>query len=166
MASNMEHTVHFRFPTESLYTAFAARSYWDDRIAQVGGNGADLTEFVSGDAGIDVILRQFLSSDDLPPVARKLFKDGLDITRTFNLGPLAHSTSGTYSASIPVGMGHVSGVQEIYPSAGGCSWKQHTEATVTVPFVGRKLEEALLENLQRIFEAETTFTADWVTRNL
>ncbi len=155
-----------RYPADELYAAMIDRDQLQARLAELGGEGAELLELAADDAGARYRLRHGLASDQLPAVARTFMPDDLQIERTETW---RHDGEGRYSGdvqvSIPGTPGKVGGTQRLSDVDGGSELVIDGEVQVSVPLVGGKIEEIVAEQVVRLLAAENDFTQSWLAAN-
>lgn len=169
MARRLSYSARFPFAPEKLYEAQSQEQYWQDLADgfQILTPISELEEFTSGPDGMRVVLRQAITRDMLPPLAKSVMAKDLIITRTESLGAWQpDETPGTYSASIPAGPGSLTGQQELVRTDTGCTLRKTTVVKVYIPFVNGKLEQLILLNLVDLFRAEAEYSKSWVDKHL
>ncbi|WP_305092548.1 DUF2505 domain-containing protein [Prescottella sp. R16] len=165
MARRIDYSATFTYPAETVYAAFGDRGYWEARMAEMRKFSADAGNLVShevGDDGIDLVLHHVLPRTELPEIAQAVLKNDLVITRTERYTPFGDPVTGTYEATIPAAPGSLTGTMELFGTDTGCTLRTVSQAQVSIPFVGGKIEELMLANLVELFRNEAAITAAWL----
>jgi Protein of unknown function (DUF2505) len=163
----MHHVVTFDVPVEAIYEQLTAEDYWRTLSEEYRGLNppTQLTEFTSDAHGTDIELRHVQFRDDLPPIARNVFKSDLAVTRRQHFEPFVpqqRRAAGTFTVTMP--KGRLSGDYELAATEEGSEFRVNCLCKLSIPLVGGVLEEMILSNLGHIFDRERTFTADRLTK--
>jgi hypothetical protein len=169
MARRLSYSARYHHPAEKVYQALSLREFWDAQMEEFRKltPQSEIETYTVDDNGVDVVLKQVLPREELPPIAQTVMKKDMVITRTEFLGPFdPEKTKGTYTASIPAGPGSLTGTQELFPTETGSTIRRTTEVKVFIPFINGKLEQLMLVNLVDLFRGEAEFTSGWIDANL
>lgn len=163
MSRRFEHTATYPCSPAELHTAYADRVYWEARVEQVGGPGAELRSMASGDGGVDVALTQHVAAENLPTVVRKISSGDLTIAREEHWSALSDGrataqTSGAVRGT-PV---RISATVELSGDDAAATVRTTGRADVPVPLLGGRIEQSICENITRLLDLEQEFTTDWV----
>lgn len=155
------------YPTDALYAAMVDRDQLQARLAELGGEGAELLEYTVDDGSARYRLRHGLAADQLPPMARAFLPTDLVIERTETW---RHEGEGRYRGDVAVNIpgtpGKVGGSQTLGAAEGGGSeLVMNGEVEVPVPFIGGKIEDIVAEQVERLVAAEAEFTQRWLAAN-
>jgi hypothetical protein len=104
----------------------------------------------------------------LPPIARTVVPVDMIITRTQHFDPydqINNRAKGSYTASIPHGPGQFGGRYFLAETGTGSRLRLASVCKVHIPFVGGALEDLILHHLKLLFDAEESFTADWISKH-
>ena len=115
---------------------------------------SEITTFLSGERGTDIVFVQNLPRMYLPPIARTVVPVDMIITRRQHFDPFDHAKSrakGTYSASIPHGPGSFSGQYFLTETDTGSRMRLASVCKVYIPFVGGVLEDLTLHHIKLLF---------------
>lgn len=173
MPRRIEYTARLAASAERTYAALTDRAYWDGLMTRLREFTpvSTVESFESGADGIALVMTQVIAREMMPQIAQTVLQSDMVITRHARFGPFVDggSTPGSFSATIPAAPGHLHGEVELYDEdgagdgAGAGSVLRYTpEIQVTIPFVGGKLEDIILDNLVNLFGIERDFTAQWL----
>jgi hypothetical protein len=172
MSRRMEHTIAFDAPAEKIYADFTSREYWQslmEAYREVSPQSqSTVTSFSSDECGTDIVFVQVMPRSELPPIARTVMPVDMVITRAQHFDPYDQANNqaeGTYSASVPHGLGRFGGQYLLTETQTGSSLRLASVCKVYLPFVGGALEDLILNNIKYLFHAEEAFTADWIAEH-
>lgn len=169
MSRKLSYSAHFPFEPKLIYDTVTHREFWEVVIQEfrVFTPDASIVGFHNTETGTDVILKQILPHEFLPPIAQSIMRFDMVITREDHFGLLQdNKAEGTFTASVPAGPGWLKGWQEIFPAASGSTLRKTAEVKVYVPFIGSKLEQLILVNLVELAKAEAEFITTYIYRKL
>ncbi|WP_182357941.1 DUF2505 domain-containing protein [Tomitella gaofuii] len=166
MPRRIEYSARLSGNAARTYAALADKAYWDglmDRLREFTPVSV-VESFESGDDGIRVEMTQVIAREMMPAVAQTVLQTDLVITRRAAFGPFAPGgvTTGSFSATIPTAPGSLGGDVTLTDDDAGSVLHYTPEAKVNIPFVGGKLEDVILENLENLFGIEEGFTNHWL----
>jgi hypothetical protein len=154
------------FPAERMYAAMADPQFLRDRLARIGGKGAELLEHTPDGDGVRYRLRQGLDRHLLPPLVQTLIPGDLMIERVESLGP---DTIGGYRGDVDVRVPGTPvtarGAMRLADVAAGSEFAVRAQVTVNVPFLGGKLETMIAEQVVKLLDVETGFTREWLEQH-
>ena len=163
MSRRFEHTATYPCSPEAVHAAFTDRGYWEQRVARVGGPGAQLRGVDVHDGAVDVALTQQIAREHLPSVVSKIASGDLVIDREEHWGPLSGSTASARTSGAVKGTpARISATVELSGDDTSTTVRTTGKADVPVPLVGGKIEQAVCDNVVRLLEVEQRFTADWL----
>ncbi|WP_137725205.1 DUF2505 domain-containing protein [Prescottella subtropica] len=165
MARRIDYSATFEHPAETVYAALGDRGYWEARMAQMrtfADNAGSLVSHEVTADGIDLVIHHVLPRTELPEIAQAVLKSDLIITRTERYTRFGDPVTGTYEATIPAAPGSLTGTMELFGTGTGCTLRTTSEAKVSIPFVGGKIEELMLANLVELFRNEAAITTAWL----
>lgn len=160
----------FAAPPETVYAAFSGEDYWQALMVRYCEytQASEITAFTSGDDGIDVVFRQVLSGSELPGIVRAVIPLDMVIDRhqhftAFN--DVNSTAAGHFEASVPRAPGRLDGTYALSDAPEGSRLLVAGRAKVSVPLVGGKLENLVLESMKNLLTLEEAFTADWIAQH-
>ncbi len=172
MTTRLERSLDYATAPAALHAAFTDDAYWPARVAAVGGEGARVEELtITGEGAgrsVRVLVVHVIGEDELPPVVTAIRPGGLEIHRIEEWGPLVGARcEGSFSAEIQGVPAQLSGTAVLEPGADGSSARITAagEASVSIPFVAKKVESLVVENLQELMESERDFTLQWIAEH-
>lgn len=162
----MEYVITIDEPVVIVYETFTSNRYWEDLMAVHKENApTDLALFSSDENGTDVVFSHSMSRHDLPPFAAALVPIKLAIAREQHFNPFdmaSNSATGNYNVAVPAAPLKLGGQLVICETDAGSEVRLSTVCKVSVPLVGRKIEDMLLNGLRTLFDAERDFTRIWI----
>lgn len=167
MARSLAYRSSSEYPAQDVYTVMVDPEFLEARLRQMGGPGAALLEHKADADGARYTLRQGLDPKDLPSFVRNFMPGTIVIerTETLRLERPGHY-AGTVSVLITGTPATASGSMRLTDRAGGGSeFEVQAEVTVSVPFVGGKIEGIIAEQVKQLMAAETRFTLRWIAEH-
>ncbi|MBM7812536.1 DUF2505 domain-containing protein [Saccharothrix algeriensis] len=163
MARRIEHLTTSRRPASEVFSALVDETYLRDRLAALGGVGAELVAFTRTDATTSYQLKQGVAADRLPPVARGVLGGDLVIDRAESWTEAGHA--GTVEVTLNGVPGRLDGTITLADAAGGGSELTLVgQVKVGVPLLGGKLEGLIAEQVALLLDKEAEFTDAWLAR--
>lgn len=175
MARRIEHRSTSEWPASRVHAALIDIDYLKDRLRDLGGTKTELLEHAVTEDHVHFQLRQGVSVDSLPPVARTVVGDDPMIDRSESwrceedghyTGEIAAEVSGVPCSitgsmwlrdlAAPIGTGENSQVSEFVVEG---------TVRVNVPFLGSKLEDMVADQVQKLLASEEQYTSEWLSRN-
>lgn len=169
MSRKLSHSARFPFEPKLVYETVTQREFWEEVTDEFKKfTQSDIELFETSPECTDIVLKQTLPHEYLPPIAQAVWKIDLVVTRKDHYGPLTPegTSEGTFTASVPAGPGWLKGWQELFPNEHGCTLRKTSEVKVYIPFVGSKLEQLMLVNLVELAKAEAEFTTTYIYKKL
>ncbi|MUL81758.1 MULTISPECIES: DUF2505 domain-containing protein [unclassified Mycolicibacterium] len=170
MSRCQQSTMAFDAPAETVYAAYASGKYWQalmDRYDDLTPGKSDITEFSSDEHGIEVEFRQVLPRAELPAILRTVLPLDMAITRRQYFGPFdRRGVNGHYAASVSHAPGRLDGRYVLTGVSAGSQLQVDSTCKVSMPLVGGKLEEMVLQSVNDVFTIEGAFTADWICEHV
>lgn len=166
MSRRTQYTVTFDAPAEHIYGQLTSEEYWHQLTEVYRGlnTRSEVTEFRSGDAGTDIVLRQVVSRDDMPAVAQKVVPvTELVITRTQHFDPFDREkrrADGSFDATMLRAPGRLNGRYAIAETGGGTQMLITSTCKVSIPLLGGTIEQMVLTGMRQLYDGEGRFTAD------
>lgn len=172
MPRRFDHTVPSTLSAATVHAALTTEKYWQDRLDAVGGPKAVLNDVTaSGDTPqtrtLVVSMTQAIAEDLLPSAITTIRPGDLIIHRTESWGSLdAQGASGTFEAKVEGAPATITGTMVLSSKGAGSSMTAKGAAEVKVPFIGGKIEQAVIEQVLALIDAEQEFTDTWAPDNL
>ena len=162
MSRRLEMRHAYPTPAERIRAVLTDPEYLRDKLREVGGPGAELVSRTEDNGQITVVQRQAVPETALPAAVRSFVPGDLSITRTeVWSGPMA----GTIDVVVGGAPGSVSGTIAVTPDGAGALVAICIDASVPVPLVGGMIEQAMIDNVGKLGEAEHAFTREWLRRH-
>lgn len=170
MTTRLERSLDYATSPAALHRAFTDDAYWPARVAEVGGEGARVAELsITGEGAarsVRVLVVHVIGEDKLPPVVTAVRPGGLEIHRVEEWGPFDGTRcEGRFSADIQGVPAQLSGTAVLEAGPEGARITADGEASVSIPFVAKKVESLVVENLQELMESEREFTLQWIAEH-
>ncbi|GAA4486861.1 DUF2505 domain-containing protein [Rhodococcus olei] len=165
MARRIDYSARYTHSTERVYAALSDRDYWEARMDELRKfSDNDVEHFEVTETGIDLVFHHVIPRSSLPDVAQTVMTKDMIITRREHYGAFGEPVTGTYEATIPAGPGSLTGTMSLFRTDTGSTLRTSSEAKVSIPFVGGKLEQMMLLNVVDLLRTEARVTADWLDR--
>lgn len=163
MATKLQHSIDFSCPPADFAAAVTSEQYWNDLVANVAADVSELESFKVTDDEVIVVLQQRVPEDKLPSIVTKVRPGDLHIARTvvWSITDGAIST-GTFAAVVEGAPAKVNGTQNLTATPSGSTVTFEGSADVAIPFVGGKVEKAIIENVTELMGAERDYTIEWL----
>jgi hypothetical protein len=162
MARRIEHRSTSERSAVEVYRALIDSDYLAARLEELGGSTATLVQHVGTEDGARFQTRQGVPVDKLPSLARTVVGGDLLIDRSESW---RREEDGHYTGEIAA---EVAGAP---CSITGSMWLRDivaptgTAVSVTVPFVSGKLEDLVVDQVQKMLVDEDNFTAAWLVQH-
>ncbi len=146
-------------PPERVHAVMTDPAYLRDKLASVGGPGAELVSHTANGSSLTIVQRQGVPADALPSALRPFVPGDLAIERTeVWTGP----TDGTIDVTITAAPGSVSGTIHVAPEGDGSLVVIWIDASVPVPLLGGRIERTITDNIEKLGDVEHAFTREWM----
>ena len=151
----------FRFeaPLADVYAMLGDAAFREKVAAQAGADSYDVTLTPDGADGFASVVETQQSSRDLPGIARKFLGDEIRILQEERWTSATH---GDVTVSIPGKPGQIAGSVDVAPAGDGVTETVSLEITVSIPFVGGKIESLIGDKLKRSLETENHVGRTWL----
>ncbi|GAC70156.1 DUF2505 domain-containing protein [Gordonia soli] len=163
MASNLRHQVTFPFSTQRLWELQSSEQYWRDLLEAINSSHGSVESFESAGDQVTVAVRQGIPEEKLPPLVTKVRPGDLHIPRRNVLTFADGRISGTISASVEGAPAKVEGT--LVTEGDPATTTYTAEVDVSIPFVGGKIEKAILDQLVALLDSERDHTVEWEAAN-
>jgi len=161
MARRIEHLTTSTWPAPDVFSALVDETYLKDRLKVLGGTDAQLVSFASDGGTTSYQLRQGVSAEHLPSMARNLLGGDLVIQRAEAWTEAGRT--GTVEVTINGVPGRLDGTFTLAENGGGGSKLTLAgQVKVSIPLVGGKLETMIAEQVAALLEKENEFTTEWL----
>ncbi|MGD9525823.1 DUF2505 domain-containing protein [Pseudonocardia sp.] len=164
MARSLAYRAASEYPAQDVYTVMVDADFLSARLRQMGGPGAALLEHKADADGARYALRHGLDAKDLPSFVAGFLPSTIVIERTETL---RRERPGRYAGTVEVTIAGTpasasGGMRLADVAGGGSAFDVRADVTVSVPFVGGKIEGIVAEQVRQLLAAETRFTMDWI----
>jgi uncharacterized protein DUF2505 len=160
MARRIEHHTTSTWPVQDVFTALVDETYLRDRLAALGGTDARLVSFSKDDGRTSYQLKQGVSAEHLPSVAKGLLGGDLVIHRTEVWTEAG--TTGTVEVTLNGVPGRLDGTIVLSEHQGGSRSTLTGQVKVSIPLMGGKLEAMIAEQVVKLLDKENEFTTEWL----
>ncbi len=165
MSRRIEHSSKYTVPAEKVHEAVTSEQYWRDRIVAVGGPGATIEELTVRDETVAVTMSQIIAAEHLPSMVSKVVNGDIVIKRSETMAPFKDGkATGTFSAHVDGVPARVEGTQVLTGDENSATLEIDGEVEVKIPFLGGKIESAIVDEVVRLIQAEQDFTQEWITK--
>ena len=164
MARRIEHQATTRWTADQVHAALVDPTYLRDRLNKLGGTNATLLEHVVDGEKVNLRLRHGVPASELPSAVRAFLKGDLVIERTEEWDRNGDGGwLGRVQAGIPGVPGHIRGAMRLSEApAGGSLMEMRGEVSVSIPFVGGKVEEVVSGQIVKLLAKEFEHTEQWL----
>ncbi|MBK0866198.1 MULTISPECIES: DUF2505 domain-containing protein [unclassified Saccharopolyspora] len=168
MARRIEHRSTSEWASSQVHQALIDIDYLRDRLAELGGTRNELVKHdVLGDA-VRFQLRQGVSTEALPPVARTVAGAGdlvIDRTESWRCEEPGHYNGEIAAevAGVPCTITGSMWLRDLPET--GSEFLVDGEVRVNVPFVGGRVEDLVAEQVQKLLAREEQFTGEWLAKH-
>jgi hypothetical protein len=161
MARRIEHRTTSTWPAQDVFRALVDETYLRDRLAVLGGTGAELVSFTRSGPETSYELKQGVPAEHLPSIARGIVGGDLVIHRSEAWRE--PDLTGTVEVTINAVPGRLDGTMALQDAPGGGSTLTLTgQVNVGIPLVGGKLETVIAEQVAELLDRESAFTSRWL----
>lgn len=155
----MEHSVSYPFSVSRLWEVLATEQYWHDLLEAINSSHGRLESFaVVGDT-ITVDMQQGVPADRLPSMVTAVRPGDLEIPRRSTFTRSGDAINGDITASVAGAPAKINGL--VVSSGDPASTTYSANVEVSVPFVGGKIEKAVIEQLIDLLDREAQQTVTW-----
>ncbi|MFT4127585.1 MAG: DUF2505 domain-containing protein [Gordonia sp. (in: high G+C Gram-positive bacteria)] len=163
MASQFQHSVSYPFSADRYWELISGEQYWRDLLEATNSSHGRLESFRADGDTVAVELRQGVPEDRLPAAVTTVRPGDLEIPRSMVFTHAAGTVTGTITASVSGAPAKVDGTLRVSGDPATTVYKG--TATVAIPFVGGKIESAVVEQLVELLDNECAKTVNWETDN-
>lgn len=147
------HVTEGERPVEDVFALLTGEGWAEQVRAALHDDCTLVSREVGPDGAVTVVKSR--RTEPLPGFVAKLAPSEVRIVTTDVWGPLDDGVrSCTWTAEIPGAPVRIRGTQRLEPAPQGSRHTVDAEVTVSVPLVGGKIESFIVEQVQRIADAE------------
>lgn len=165
MASKLAHTVHYPFSVTRLWEVLSTEDYWHHLLSAINSSHASLGSFAADADTIIVEMTQGVPAEKLPSAVTKIRPGDLEIPRRSTFKLAGDIITGSLEATVSGAPAKVNGELRVAGAdnpEGDTATAEYTGSVeVSVPFVGGKIEKAIIEQLEILLDTEAQETASW-----
>ncbi|MBP2475971.1 hypothetical protein JOF53_004843 [Crossiella equi] len=168
MATSTETSHGYPVPASRVAATMVDETYLRDRLAAVGGTKAELISLTdNGKSAAEgkettVKLRQGIPADKLPSFVRTLVPGDLVIERTETWRPTGEGATASVHATVSGAPATIECSISVSGAGESCRVAGRLQVSVPLPFVGGKVEKAVIEQVKRLLDTEHEFTERWL----
>lgn len=159
MASTLDHQVSYPFSVQRLWEVLSNEQYWRDLLQAINSSHGSLESFSHDGDTVTVTMQQGVPAEKLPSVVSSVLKGDAQIPRKSTFTRDGDRITGQITASVNGAPAKVDGT--LQAAGDPASAVYHAEVAVSVPFVGGKIENAIIEQLVELLAAERDETVGW-----
>ncbi|NDK89262.1 DUF2505 domain-containing protein [Gordonia desulfuricans] len=159
MASSLKHSVSFPFSTARYWDIVSTEQYWHDLLEATNSSHGSLESFHRDGDTVVIELKQGVPEDRLPSAVTAVRPGDLEIPRTVRFTRSGDTITGTMTATVTGAPAKVDG--EISVSGDPATVGYTGSATVSIPFLGGKIEKAIIGELEALLDNEREKTVTW-----
>ena len=110
-------------------------------------------------------MSQIIAAEHLPSMVSKVVNGDIVIKRSETMAPFKDGkATGTFSAHVDGVPARVEGTQVLTGDENSATLEIDGEVEVKIPFLGGKIESAIVDEVVRLIQAEQDFTREWITK--
>ncbi len=161
MATTLSSNLTLPVSPAAAYEMVTDPAYLEAVAIATGGNNVEVSVTPTDDGGAVMVSRRSLPAD-LPSYAKAVVGDTLRLTeiRSFGAAAADGSRHGRVSVTIEGAPITIEGPLELRPTADGSIVLISADIKAAIPFVGGKLEQFALEQMQRFLRREQTLALE------
>lgn len=160
MASNFEHSVSYPFSVEALWARLSDEQYWHDLIEATNAEHGSLVSFSHDGNRVTVATKQGVGEENLPSVVTAVRPGDVVIPRTIEFVNSGATVIGQMEASVEGAPAKIHG--DIMIMGDPATTEYHGNCAVSIPFVGGKIERAIIDQVKHLLNAERDATVEFV----
>lgn len=140
---------------QELYTLLTDNAF-DDELMKALNMGKEMISENKTDNGAEYKIR-LTSPDEIPAIAKKFTGDKLSYveTRIWNASKL--SNTWTIAPEVKGASVEATGITEIIADGHGCLRRTKGTISVSIPLIGKKIEEMVLKNITDTFKKNADY---------
>ena len=146
--------IDFRYPVpvdvETAYAALSSDQWAPAKAEQLGDDSKTLSREVRDGGAVTLVVSRKLP-DGVPGFLTKFLPADGRVKQTDTWGPLVDGVrSGTWVAETPGSPADVRGTMRLEPSGDGCTYVIQGTAKVSIPLIGGKAENLVIQMTQKL----------------
>lgn len=162
MSSKFEYSVSYPSSVPALWSLISTEQYWRELVqATNAGHGALESFAIDGDT-VTVVTTQGVGAENLPSVVTAVRPGDLEIPRTSVFRLVGETIAGSMKADVKGAPATIEGDITISGDPAVASYLG--DANVGIPFVGGKIEKAIIEQVGHLLDAERDATVEFLQR--
>ncbi|GEE01291.1 hypothetical protein nbrc107696_17370 [Gordonia spumicola] len=162
MASNFEHSVSYPFSVAELWALLSDEQYWRALLHATNAEHGVLESFSRDGDVVTVVTKQGIAAENLPKAVTAVRPGDLEIPRTCVFTKSDGTVTGRMDASVSGAPAKISG--DIAITGEPAVARYAGSVDVSIPFVGGKIERAVIEQVVMLLDAERDATLDFQDR--
>ncbi|GAA3969938.1 DUF2505 domain-containing protein [Gordonia caeni] len=162
MASNFEYSVSYPFGVAALWPLFSSEQYWRDLIEATNAEHGSLVSFSHDGNKVTVATKQGVGAEELPSVVTAVRPGDVEIPRTIDFVNAGDQIIGQMEASVSGAPAKIHG--DITIGGDPARAEYHGNCEVGIPFVGSKIERAVIDQVKHLLDAERDATIEIAQR--
>lgn len=162
MSSKFEHSVSYPSSVSALWALISTEQYWRDLLAATNAEHGVLESFSLDGDKVTVVTKQGIGAENLPSVVTAVRPGDLEIPRTSVFTLAGETITGRMEASVSGAPATIEG--DITITGDPATAHYLGSANVGIPFVGGKIEKAVIEQVGHLLDAERDATVDFLGR--
>jgi hypothetical protein len=154
-------TQQYDAPPERLFALFCERSFIEARLEASGGLDPEVVTMEVSDRALDLVTRQGIPAEVLPPIVKSFISGNLSTQRTENWRAAAGGYVADLKVTIHGAPATLKGSMTLAPTGDTSSTLTvNADAVVGVPVFGGRIEKIIVEQLSELLDTEAAFTAE------
>lgn len=159
MASNFEYSVSYPFGVAELWQLISSEQYWQALIERTNSELGSVESFELDGNKVTVTTKQGVAVAELPSVVTAVHPGGIEIPRTIDFVLVGDQIIGQMSASVSGAPAKIHGDVSVVGNPATAVYEGN--CAVTIPFVGSKIEGAVIDQLRHLLDAERDATVEY-----
>ena len=159
MSTNFEHSVSFPFSATVYWELVSSEQYWTDLLAATNADHGRLESLTVDGDEVTVVTNQGVSEENLPKALTAVRPGDVEIPRTCVFKLSGDTVIGRMEASVKGAPAKITG--DIIISGDPANAQYTGAAEVSIPFVGGRVEKAVIEQVVYLLDAEHDATVDF-----
>jgi len=163
MSRRIEHRAEFGHPVDLVYAVLTDEGFLRERLTAIGGRSVELVSYAGDQDGMKAVTRQGIDAQHLPGAVRKVAPGGMTIERTETWDGGGNGRyRGTVDASVGGFPGSLRGNTALRTRTGGSELLLDGTVKVSIPLLGGKIEDVIIEQVGRLLRLEAEFAIRWL----
>ncbi|WP_199832548.1 DUF2505 domain-containing protein [Gordonia iterans] len=158
MASNFDYSVSYPFDVRTLWSLISTEQYWHDLIERTNAEHGSVESFSHDGSTVTVATKQGVGAEELPSVVTAVRPGDVEIPRTIEFVDAGDQIIGQMQASVSGAPAKIYG--DVIVSGDPASAVYSGTCEVSIPFVGGKIEKAIIAQLEHLLTAERDATVE------